>query len=119
MVAGLDTAPAHAHPPFGEASERFLNRELSWLDFNARVLALAEDDQVPLLERAKFLAIFSQNLDEFFEVRVSGLMEQLDAGPDGAELVDEVRSEEHTSELQSQSNLVCRLLLEKKKNNIV
>src|SRR3989440_12901496 len=97
MVAGLDPAPAHAHPPFGEASERFLNRELSWLDFNARVLALAEDDQVPLLERAKFLAIFSQNLDEFFEVRVSGLMEQLDAGlrtttPDGLDLVDQLRA---------------------------
>src|SRR3954454_24611364 len=97
MVAGLDTAPAHAHPPFGEASERFLNRELSWLDFNARVLALAEDEELPLLERAKFLAIFSQNLDEFFEVRVSGLMEQLDAGlrtttADGLDLVDQLRS---------------------------
>jgi polyphosphate kinase len=63
VVAGLDTAPAHVHPPFGDASERFLNRELSWLDFNDRVLALAEDDHLPLLERAKFLAIFSQNLD--------------------------------------------------------
>src|SRR5256885_9025253 len=97
MVAGLDTAPAHAHPPFGEASERFLNRELSWLDFNARVLALAEDSQLPLLERAKFLAIFSQNLDEFFEVRVSGLMEQLAAGlrtttADGLDLVDQLRA---------------------------
>jgi polyphosphate kinase len=97
-VAGLDTAvPAHAHPPFADASERFLNRELSWLDFNARVLALAEDDHLPLLERAKFLAIFSQNLDEFFEVRVSGLMEQLDAGlrtttADGLDLHDQLRS---------------------------
>ena len=67
---------------------RFLNRELSWLDFNARVLALAEDAGVPLLERAKFLAIFSQNLDEFFQVRVAGLKDQVAAGlaattPDG------------------------------------
>jgi polyphosphate kinase len=67
---------------------RLLNRELSWLDFNDRVLALAERDDVPLLERAKFLAIFSQNLDEFFQVRVAGLKDQVAAGlssptPDG------------------------------------
>ena len=45
---------------------RYLNRELSWLDFNARVLALAADTSLPLLERAKFLAIFASNLDEFY-----------------------------------------------------
>src|SRR2546427_626241 len=97
MVAGLDTAPAHAHPPFGEASERFLNRGLPGLASTPRALPLAEDDQVPLLERAKFLAIFSQTLDEFFEVRVPGLREHLDAGPrpptaDGLDLVDQLRS---------------------------
>jgi polyphosphate kinase len=59
---------------------RYLNRELSWLDFNARVLALAEDPETPLLERVKFLAIFSQNLDEFFQVRVAGLKERVAAG---------------------------------------
>ena len=67
---------------------RLLNRELSWLDFNSRVLATAERDDVPLLDRAKFLAIFSQNLDEFFQVRVAGLKDQVAAGiqtptPDG------------------------------------
>jgi polyphosphate kinase len=72
------TTPSVGRP--SDPASRFINRELSWLDFNARVLALAEDPKQMLLERAKFLAIFSQNLDEFFEVRVSGLVEQLDAG---------------------------------------
>ena len=67
---------------------RFFNRELSWLDFNARVLALAEDESLPLLERVKFVAICSANLDEFFQVRVGALHEQLRArvdarSPDG------------------------------------
>ena len=60
----------------------YFNRELSWLDFNDRVLQLAQDDSVPLLERAKFLAIWSSNLDEFFMVRVAGLHDQVDAGID-------------------------------------
>jgi polyphosphate kinase len=68
--------------------ERFLNRELSWLEFNRRVLQLAESPELPLLERAKFAAIFSSNLDEFFQVRVGGLKAQIRAGyetpaPDG------------------------------------
>jgi polyphosphate kinase len=58
------------------------NRELSWLDFNDRVLQLAEDESMPLLERAKFLAIYQSNLDEFFMVRVAGLHDQVDAGVD-------------------------------------
>jgi polyphosphate kinase len=66
-----------------EPPARYRNRELSWLDFNERVLALAEDERVPLLERAKFLAIFSQNLDEFFQVRVAALKDQV-AGEVGA-----------------------------------
>ncbi|WAC56031.1 RNA degradosome polyphosphate kinase [Gordonia sp. SL306] len=60
--------------------DRYLNRELSWLDFNSRVLALAEDVSMPLLERAKFLAIFSSNLDEFFMVRVAGLKRRDETG---------------------------------------
>jgi polyphosphate kinase len=68
--------------------ERFLNRELSWLDFNARVLELAADPKAPLLERVKFCAIFSSNLDEFFMARVAGLLGQAATGlavrsPDG------------------------------------
>lgn len=58
----------------------FFNRELSWLAFNARVLRLAADPEVPLLERVRFLAIFSNNLDEFFQVRVSGLDDRVAAG---------------------------------------
>jgi polyphosphate kinase len=84
-------APAHGqHPPAGatDGHDRFINRELSWLDFAARVLARAEAPEVPLLERAKFLAIFTEGLDEFFQVRVAGLKDQVAAGlravtPDG------------------------------------
>src|ERR671931_2219246 len=61
---------------------RYVNRELSWLDFNERVLELAEDEELPLLERVKFLAIYTSNLDEFYMVRVAGLHDQVDAGID-------------------------------------
>ena len=70
------TAPTlPLHPPT-EGERRYLNRELTWLSFNDRVLTLAEDPRVPLLERVKFTAIFASNLDEFFQVRVAGVMEQ-------------------------------------------
>src|SRR6185312_5162952 len=73
--------PAPTPAPASELpDDRYLNRELSWLDFNARVLALAEDPSQPLLERAKFLAIFASNLDEFYMVRVAGLKRRDDTG---------------------------------------
>ncbi|MBV5242817.1 RNA degradosome polyphosphate kinase [Mycolicibacterium sp. PAM1] len=71
------TAPAIENPL---PEDRYLNRELSWLDFNARVLALAADPSLPLLERAKFLAIFASNLDEFYMVRVAGLKRRDEMG---------------------------------------
>jgi polyphosphate kinase len=78
---------------------RFINRELSWLEFDARVLALAQDASLPLLERIKFLSIFASNMDEFFQIRVAGLQEQVEArvvktSPDGltpAEQLDGIR----------------------------
>src|SRR5947208_6997604 len=99
MNAELDTrqrehaalAPATAET--GTDPALYLNRELSWLDFNDRVLQLAEDESLPLLERVKFLAIFTSNLDEFFMIRVAGVHDQVEAridahGPDGLPPVD-------------------------------
>ena len=82
-------------------SDRYLNRELSWLDFNRRVLALAQNPQLPLLARVKFLSIWATNLDEFFQVRVAGLKEQVAQNvratpPDGltpAQQLAEIREE--------------------------
>jgi polyphosphate kinase len=87
--------PLPAHP---RRSVRypFFNRELSWLAFNRRVLEQAQSDQYPLLERVKFLAFVSSNLDEFFEIRVAGLMQQVESrssatGPDGLSPREQLR----------------------------
>jgi polyphosphate kinase len=90
----MDPVAEHLVP--GDPS-RFANRELSWLDFDSRVLECAADERVPLLERAKFCAIFSQNLDEFFQVRVAGLADQLIAkvgrvSPDGQTPTDQLHA---------------------------
>ncbi len=79
LLAQVPTWPPEAGVDLKDPALYF-NRELSWLEFNRRVLEEAEDTRHPLLERVKFLAIFSSNLDEFFMIRVSGLKDQIDAG---------------------------------------
>src|SRR3954452_11498520 len=88
MAEATEERTEQREAPRLDSTELYANRELSWLDFNDRVLQLAEDEQMPLLERVKFLAIYSTNLDEFFMVRVAGHHDQVDAridsrGPDG------------------------------------
>src|ERR1700694_20064 len=82
----LETPPRPSEP-FSDP-KNFINRELSWLEFNRRVLEEAQDPTQPLIERVKFLTIFSSNLDEFFEIRVAGIKQQIasetsEVGPDG------------------------------------
>jgi len=97
---------------------RFLNRELSWLDFNERVMDLALDQGVPLLERVRFAAIASANLDEFFQVRVAALRDQIAAGvdettPDGRTAVQQVEAigERVSAFVHTQETLVREVLL--------
>ncbi|MGH2714580.1 MAG: polyphosphate kinase 1 [Thermoleophilaceae bacterium] len=78
----MEAVTAPVEVPALDSPELYTNRELSWLQFNERVLELAEDEATPLLERVKFLAIYANNLDEFFMVRVAGLHDQVDAGID-------------------------------------
>src|SRR4051794_23503365 len=96
----MTTVPIQPGAPDAPVEREFpyTNREVSWLDFNERVLELAEDPEVPLLERTKFLAIFGTNLDEFFMVRVAGVHDQIEAGivdarrPDGLTPVETLRA---------------------------
>ena len=89
--------PTYEHP------ELYINRELSWLDFNARVLEEAQDERNPLLERVKFMAIVASNLDEFYEIRVAGLLQLHESGanpsrPDGlppAEQLERITQQAH------------------------
>lgn len=92
-----------ALPPTFERPELYINRELSWLDFNARVLEEAQDERNPLLERVKFMAIVASNLDEFYEIRVAGLLQLHESGanpsrPDGltpAEQLERIAQQTH------------------------
>ncbi|QHO90304.1 RNA degradosome polyphosphate kinase [Actinomyces sp. 432] len=79
-AAGTEADPESELPPLDSFTDRFADRELTWLDFNQRVLEQAEDQELQLLERAWFAAIFSSNLDEFYMVRVAGLMRRIKAG---------------------------------------
>ena len=87
-VVTMPTPEKSASPSRFSDPKNFINRELSWLEFNRRVLEEAQDPTQPLLERVKFLGIFSSNLDEFFEIRVAGIKQQIESetsnvGPDG------------------------------------
>ena len=94
--SGSDTGPAASTDRRGApATVPYLNRELSWLEFNARVLYEARDERNPLIERVRFLTIFAANLDEFFQVRIAGLRQQVATGssstaPDGRTAAEQI-----------------------------
>jgi polyphosphate kinase len=99
--ANIVSLPGVAETRFS-APENFINRELSWLEFNRRVLEEAQDPTQPLIERVKFLTIFSSNLDEFFEIRVAGIKQQIesetsDVGADGLSPTDTFNAIQRTA----------------------
>src|SRR2546425_2168273 len=96
-VQGATIEAPSSQPAPVQSQPRYLNRELSQLDFDDRVLAMAEDDSLPLLERVRFLAILGENVDQFFQVRVAGLKEQVHAAlpqtsPDGMTTGEQLRA---------------------------
>jgi polyphosphate kinase len=106
---------ASVAPPALDHPSWYLNRELSWLAFNGRVLREAEDDRTPLLERLKFLAIVASNLDEFVQVRVGGLKQQVAVGytertPDGMTPEEQLRA--IAAVIRDQQAACCRCLLD-------
>jgi polyphosphate kinase len=111
MIATIDEAPrrrAGARRKPG-AGPRYLNRELSWLDFNERVLAIGGDSGVPLLERLKFIAIFASNLDEFYQVRVAGLRRQMAAGLAMTRSADGLTTAEQLSRIGERVELLASI----------
>ena len=128
-AVAVPPAPPAATPVLAATDlpdDRYLNRELSWLDFNARVLSLAEDPSQPLLERIKFLAIFASNQDEFYMVRVAGLKRRQEAGlavrsADGLTPQDQLTQiAMHSRELTARQARICSdlVLPELEKYNI-
>ncbi|MGH2919095.1 MAG: polyphosphate kinase 1 [Solirubrobacteraceae bacterium] len=101
-IRAVDLAPEPAEPPDHDLHDPslYIGRELSWLDFNDRVLQLVEEDEMALMERVKLAAIWGSNLDEFFQIRVAGVHDQIDAGltdsgPDGltpSQTIDAIRA---------------------------
>ena len=117
MNTAAETPPAQTEYTY---NDRYINRELSILDFHLRVLEQAVDPLHPLLERMNFLLIFSRNLDEFFEIRVAGVMEQLDLGnesrsPDGLtpkQVLDQISATAHAA-IERQYRILNQEILNK------
>ncbi len=107
MVSNPTSARRRSSSARGEGRPqdgRYLNRELSWLDFDERVLALAEDPATPLLERVRFVSIFASNLDEFYQVRVAGLRRQEAAGLSLTRSADGLTTAEQLGRIAQRAN---------------
>src|SRR5438309_6895140 len=102
----MDSPPSIDPRPDLKASQNYINRELSFLEFNQRVLAQAFDESVPLLERLRFLCISSSNLDEFFEIRVAGLKQLLELGS-GQFATDTLSLQEQLTAIHARAMRLC------------